>query len=105
MNDFLEAWKRKQAELDERDQAAKAEGKLVGRYIRHVYADSYAVYEIIRETAKSVRIRVVKGLGDDWVLPAWGDECTISRTKAEQFVRHQDALRRMFDRSTYPRSR
>ena len=84
------------AEIERVDKEAKAKGTLVGRYIKHQYADGYAVYRIVRENKATVRIEVVTGIGDDWVLPAWGTAATISRKVAEQFIGRQDALDRLF---------
>lgn len=84
--------------LDRCDQEAVAAGTLVGRYISHPIADGRAHYQIIRENKRTVRIRVCRGLGDDWVLPAWGEESSISRAVAENFLRRKDGLRRLFNK-------
>jgi hypothetical protein len=77
-------------ELQENDNKAKSEGKAVGRYIQHPFADGYAVYKIIRENKKSYRLEVVTGIGDDWVLPAWGGAVTLPKTKVLEFLRQRD---------------
>jgi hypothetical protein len=82
--------------IAEADEKARKEGKLTGRYIKHGYADGYAVYQIMRENKKTVRIKVCRGIGDDWVLPAWGEECTISKQTALSFIDYEDGLREMF---------
>ena len=75
------------AKLEASNAKAIKAGKREGRYIQHPYADGYAVYLIVRETAKTVDIEVVGNIGDDWVLPAWGHEDTISLKTADLFLR------------------
>lgn len=91
-----EIMKRNNAQLGFLDNDARDNNRLVGRVIYHPYADGYATYQVIKETVKSVRIRVCTGLGDDWVLPAWGREVTIPKTKALDFIGRRDALARLF---------
>ena len=88
-----ENWRR----LKECDRAARAQGTLVGRYITHPFADGQAVYQIIGELHNKVVIRVCTGLGDDWVLPAWGQKCTIKTDQARQFIEQREALERLFE--------
>jgi hypothetical protein len=85
-------WRR----LKEKDAQAKARGTLVGRYIKEPYADGYAVYEITRANPKSVHIKVVRGIGDDWEIPYWGSEATIKRSYAEENIRRREVLERLF---------
>lgn len=84
------------AHLEECDRKAQEAGQLVGRYITHAYADGQAVYQIIKESKLSVRILVCGNLGDDWILPAWGEECKITKEQALQFLGFRDGLRRLF---------
>lgn len=85
-------WKK----IREADKEAKKEGRLVGRYIQHAYADGYAIYQIIREYKKTVRIRVCTGIGDDWVLPAWGAESSIPKETAMRFLSWEDTKMELF---------
>ena len=88
MNDYnlYKNWKA----LEDVDKKAKENGKLVGRYIQHPFADGYAIYKIVKENTKTVKIRVVKGIGDDWVLPAWGKECDIHKDLALKFISQRE---------------
>lgn len=95
-DEIEKGYQRNWKKITDADEKAKAEGKLVGRYIQHAFADGYAVYQIVRENKKSVRIRVCKGIGDDWVLPAWGEVCTIPKDTALRFISWEDGLREMF---------
>jgi len=76
--------------VQKKDEEAKAKGQLVGRYIREPYADGYAIYQIIRENKKSVRIRVVTGIGDDWHIPYWGVEVSIDKEYAIRNIAGRD---------------
>lgn len=76
------------------DEEARQRGLLVGRYITHAFADGQAVYQIVAENRKTIRIQVVRGLGDDWVLPAWGVEATIDKVYAEKEFRSREFLRK-----------
>lgn len=98
MKGYVEMMQENFEAMEQKDDAARQAGKLVGRYIDHPYADGRAYYEIIREAAKTVRIRVVRGLGDDWVLPAWGEEATIEKRLAQDFIERREAFRRIFAR-------
>lgn len=80
------------------DKQARDNGQLIGRYIDHPYADSKAIYIIVKENKTTVRIQVATGLGDDWVLPAWGAESTIPKDVALQFVNSRDNLDKLFGR-------
>ena len=84
--------------LREQDATAKAAGELLGRYIQESYADGYAFYEIIKVNKKSVRIQVVTGIGDDWVLPYWGVATSIPIAYAEQNIKRRDGLAALFAR-------
>ena len=81
-------WKK----LKAADAAAKAAGTLVGRWIAHSYADGKAIYRITKVTARTASIEVVTGIGDDWVLPAWGKKTNIPLKTAKGFIEHQDAM-------------
>lgn len=94
--EYMKAVERNHQILEENDQEAKAKGTLVGRYIDHPYADGKAIYIIVRENKLSVKIEVCSGLGDDWVLPAWGGSATIPKETALQFVNSRDNMRKLF---------
>ncbi|MFD2616108.1 hypothetical protein [Terrilactibacillus laevilacticus] len=63
VNKWLEEIEKNREKVEQKDQESKAQGILKGRYIREPYADSYALYEVIRKNKKSVRIRVITGIG------------------------------------------
>jgi hypothetical protein len=78
--------------MEQKDMEAKEKGVLKGRYINEQYADGYAFYEIIRENKKTVRIRVIKNIGDDWVIPYWGEEATIDKEHALKNIGWRDFM-------------
>ena len=82
--------------LEECDKKARDADNIVGRYIQHQFADGYAVYQITRKNKDSVRIQVCTGLGDDWVLPAWGRTCTIDMETALRFLKWRDSMLELF---------
>jgi hypothetical protein len=84
--------------LTNSDSAAKNNRTLVGRYINHQYADGYAIYLIVKENKTTVRIEVCTGLGDDWVLPAWGAKATINKKDALRFINYRDGIDKLFSR-------
>jgi hypothetical protein len=94
-NEIIKRMNENRKHLEECDDGAAEAGQMVGRYIGHPYADGEAIYQIIKENKQSVRIRVCAGLGDDWVLPAWGAECTIDKGQALQFLGFKDGLKEM----------
>jgi len=93
--EYKKNWKK----ITDADAKARAEGKLVGRCIKHGMGDGCAVYQITRENKKTVRIRVCRGIGDDWVLPAWGEECSIPKRTALKFIDWEDGMREIFAHS------
>ena len=60
----------------------------VGRTLTDHVGDGNAVYVVIKENAKSVRIKVCRGLGDDWVSRHFGEECTLGKIEALDFMDH-----------------
>lgn len=98
LQSYMDYWSANEKQLDELDEKARKAGSLVGRVIRHPYADSYAVYQIVKENKSTVRVRVCHGLGDDWTLPAWGRESTINKQTALQFVQAADRFAAVFGR-------
>ncbi len=100
---MVEAWEmmrkktdREWARIKTSDRKAKEAKVLVGRYITHPYADGQAVYRIVREGKATVKIEVCTGIGDDWVLPAWGRESSISKRIALEFIGRRDWMEETF---------
>lgn len=96
--DFIEEWKENERKLREQDAKAKAEGKLVGRFIQEPVADGYALYEIIRENKNTVRIRLIKGIGDDYQISYWGEEATIKKDFALANLGWRDNISKIFSK-------
>lgn len=82
------------------DEDAAAKGELVGRYISEPFADGNAVYQIIKENKKTVRIRVCTGIGDDWTIPYWGRETSIDKEYALTQIRRREGLRALFSKKS-----
>lgn len=92
-NKLIEKWEANMRKVEENDKKAKEKGKLVGRYIDEPYADGAAIYKIIRENKNTVRIKVVVDIGDDWVIPYWGEEATIDKSYALAKLAFRDKIR------------
>lgn len=81
------------------DEAARAKGTMVGRTVKHGFADGYAYYQIVAENTRTYTIVVCKGLGDDWVLPAWGERATVGKSQIDRLLGFEDAMRAAFAKS------
>jgi hypothetical protein len=82
--------------LERLDAEAKAQGQVLGRYVRQPYADGYAYYQVTAINGTRATVEVVGGIGDDWVLPNWGQKSTTTLAVVEKMVGSRDALARLF---------
>lgn len=99
MNDwkvFLKECDKNFNKLEEEDTAAKKKKQLVGRYVSQPWADGRAYYQIVKENKKTVKMEVVTGIGDDWVIPYWGESPTIDKKFAIDEIYRRDELEKMF---------
>jgi len=88
-------WDRNYDIMVAKDEKAKREGKLVGRFVREAYADGYAYYEIVSENKNTLRIKSIKGLGDDWTIPYWGDEANVEKDYVVSKIELEDRLAKL----------
>jgi len=96
--DFLERIEKNWESLNKDDKEARANGQLVGRYIKEPCADSYAVYRIVKENKKTVKIQAVSGIGDDWQIPYWGSQAVISKAYAQDSIAYRDNIEALFSK-------
>jgi len=96
-DELVAKWDRNFANLSEADKEAKEKGQLVGRYLAEPYADGRAYYRVVKEGAKTVVIEVVTGIGDDWIIPYWGERAVIKKEYAIQSIARRDALDKIFE--------
>lgn len=68
------------------EDAAKKSRAWVGRTLTDGVGDGYAIYVVVKENKKSVRIKVCRGVGDDWTSRHWGEECSIDKVEACTFM-------------------
>jgi hypothetical protein len=68
------------------DDAAKKTRAWVGRTLEDGVADGAAIYVVVKENKKSVRIKVCQGIGDDWVSRHFGEECSLDKGQACTFM-------------------
>ncbi|HRZ18682.1 MAG TPA: hypothetical protein P5136_01380 [Methanofastidiosum sp.] len=95
--DWIKVYEENHRYLEELDEKARLEGKLEGRFVTHPFADSQAIYFIIKENKKTVTIQVCEGLGDDWVLPAWGPKTNIPKEYALKNVGARDYWKKLIE--------
>lgn len=95
---LTDKWQTNFQKLNEKDLALKKANKLVGRYIKEQFADGYAFYEITKETKTKVGIKVIVNIGDDWVIPYWGQETMIDKNYALNNISVRDSLDKIFGR-------
>ena len=81
-------------QLSKIDNEAREAGELIGRFIQEPYADGYAYYQIVEEDKQknNVLIMSCKQLGDDWVIPYWGDKTWIDKDYAEGSIKFRDQM-------------
>ncbi len=72
---------------------------MVGRTVKHGFADGYAYYQIVKANKATYTIAVCKGLGDDWVLPAWGERATVAKRQIDRLLDFEDFTRELFDKA------
>lgn len=90
--DCLRRWDLNCEQVEKIDEEAKKTGSILHRFIYEPYADGKAVYQVVKLNKKTVRLKVVKGIGDDWVLPWWGEEILLVRSLIEEKIRDKDNL-------------
>ena len=95
-NTILKMWKNNIKKLEQADKQAKEQGKLVGRFIDEPCGDGAAVYKIIRENKHTVRLRVVVNIGDDYIIPYWGEEATLDKSYVLAKLDRRDNFTAMF---------
>lgn len=102
MNQEIEKWLEEMEQnfqkLIEEDNRAKERGQLIGRYIAEPYADGKAYYKIIGETKTTVKIRVITGIGDDWIIPYWGVETNIDKNYVKNKLEFRDYMDGVFSK-------
>lgn len=95
VNRAIEEHDRAWEELRAKDQAAKEEDTLVGRYISEPSADGHAVYDIVAVGEDTVDIEVID-IDDAWVIPYWGRKATIGREYVQAHVENRDRIKELF---------
>ena len=93
---WVSAMKANMAKLEAIDAECKANGQVLYRYIEHSYADGAAVYQIVAVNGNRATIMVVTGIGDDWVLPAWGVRKTLALSEVQGYLRQRDGMLAIF---------
>jgi hypothetical protein len=82
---MAEAYDRNHAVIRGWDDTAKKTRAWVGRTLQDGVGDGYAVYVVVKENKKTVRVKVCRGLGDDWVSRHFGEESSVDKVQASNF--------------------
>ena len=96
---WFAAMKRNMDKLNTIDSMCADNGQVLFRYIEHSYADGAAVYQIVAVNGNRATIQVVTGIGDDWVLPAWGRRKTLALSEVQGYLRQRDGMRAIFSKA------
>lgn len=99
INDLLKTWEKNWKAVVQLDKDAKKQNTILGRYLKERCGDGYAFYKIVKVNKLNVAIQVITGIGDDWILPYWGEKISISRTYAEHNIQERDYLDEIFSKS------
>ena len=85
---------REYEEMETNDAEAKAQGELVGRYIKEPAADSYAYYLIVEAEGDVVTVEHLD-IYDGWSIP-YLEHGTIPRSYALQNIHGRDVMAELF---------
>jgi hypothetical protein len=88
------------ARMEMEDKMAKAEGRLVGRYLKEGIADGYAFYRITKVSQRTATLVHIKGIGDNYRVPMLGDGGTAKLSYVQQNVEWRDALSEIFSKKS-----
>jgi hypothetical protein len=81
------------------DRRAAKRGELLWRYIAEPRGDGQAYYQIVRVSKRRVQVEVCRNLGDDWVVPYWGDRASIDIGYARRSIERRDRLAEIFGKT------
>lgn len=98
VNAYIKSMSDKLDAMCERDQTAKREGKLEGRYIQEQIADGYAYYLVVALTdMQMVKVEHVV-VGDAWQVPMIEDmDCLIPLKYVKANIGRRDSWSEMLD--------
>lgn len=95
--DFIKRWDKNLENIRKIDEEAKKNNTLLHRFVYQPYADGNAVYQIIKVNKKTVKIKVCTGIGDDWILPYWGEEALVDKAFVENNIKKRDWIDSLFE--------
>lgn len=82
--------------IKEKDEAAKAKGTLIGRFISIPYADSAAYYEVVEVDGVAATVEHIPYC-DAWHHPMVEDcDCILPIKMVESNINRRDAMDEMF---------
>ena len=82
--------------LKEIEEKAIKDGGLLYRFLYESVADGKAIYQIVKVNKRTVKVRLcsIDGYYNDYVVPQWGEEATVSIAYATSGVNWQDMWRK-----------
>lgn len=81
-------------QLREIDKQQKEKGDILYRYLSFPYADGFSLYQITGLNARTVNIKSVTGIGDDW--QSLGEKATLDYANVMDNLNHRDHLDEIF---------
>ncbi len=88
---FFKALEDNMAALNACDAEAREAGRLVGRSFSISVGDGQAIYQIIKENKKTVRVRLCQGVAcDDYADWQLGAEGTMKKELAIRYTKFED---------------
>jgi len=96
--DWIEALDRNYKRLMALDKTARKMKSVVGRVYSEQVADGHAYYLIIAESARTVTLKHVQGIGDDYRISFLGAGDTVSKGKVLGMMKMQDDFNALFSR-------
>jgi len=77
-------------DLMKQNKKAKKNGLVVGRVLEVTVGDGFAYYEVIKENKKTVRIRWVPGIHDEYRTIYWGKGETLIQKRTFEILSFLD---------------
>ena len=78
------------------DQRAKEAGQLLGRYVDEPVGDGKAIYQVVDVKAKTVKLKLCTGMGDDYRVGYWGVNPTVKLAYVQQSIKARDMFAEIF---------
>lgn len=78
--------------IEEIDRIQRDKGETLYRFMRFVVADGFAVYQVTNICGNIAKVKVCRGLGDDYVYFPYGESADVKLSEVEEYLSRHDAL-------------